>query len=401
MVSRARIRALQAALYDEEVASCSNSNNNDDDHHDDDDLKEEDVKKLALELREVADLLLTGREGSTGRLKTAKTKATGEVTRKDVDAPPRRKRTKQERGPDFSKSSFQHVALKIAYFGWNYYGFARSKDGGDTVEAKLFSALVQCRLIPPGSGPTAHVELNYSRCGRTDKGVSASGQVVALKLRSCDRQTLDYVAMINRFLPDDIRVLGSALVDASFHARFGATLRHYKYYFVQGDVEKVERMKYTCANFVGQHDFRNFCKSSDSVESYVRTIHECYIEEMDEETRSQRDVFAFNVIGSAFLWHQVRCMASVLFSTGEGTLHHTKDVQKYLDIAQQTERPSYTMAKEEPLLLYKCNFEQEVDFDISSHASVKLKAHLSRILHDLVIRTQLVKQVLGLLVTPD
>lgn len=50
-----------------------------------------------------------------------------------------------------------------------------------TMQGHLFAALRRTRLIPPDADIST---LRYSRCGRTDKGVSALGQVVALQLRS-------------------------------------------------------------------------------------------------------------------------------------------------------------------------------------------------------------------------
>ena len=60
---------------------------------------------------------------------------------------------------------------------------------------------------------------NYSRCGRTDKGVSALDQVVSIRVRSNKpkepladttevKEEIDYVKTLNRCLPDDIRILG-------------------------------------------------------------------------------------------------------------------------------------------------------------------------------------------------
>ena len=48
--------------------------------------------------------------------------------------------------------------------------------GGGYVQAQLFSAMRKVRLVPEGK---TWQELNYSRCGRTDKGVSALEQVGA------------------------------------------------------------------------------------------------------------------------------------------------------------------------------------------------------------------------------
>lgn len=80
---------------------------------------------------------------------------------------------KAKRVFDFSAHSCRHVALKIAYLGWGYQGFASQENTSNTIEEKLFEALTKTRLVE--SRQTS----NYHRCGRTDKGVSAFGQVRA------------------------------------------------------------------------------------------------------------------------------------------------------------------------------------------------------------------------------
>lgn len=80
---------------------------------------------------------------------------------------------KAKRAFDFSAHGKRHVALKIAYLGWGYQGFASQENTNNTIEEKLFEALTKTRLVE--SRQTS----NYHRCGRTDKGVSAFGQVRA------------------------------------------------------------------------------------------------------------------------------------------------------------------------------------------------------------------------------
>ena len=79
---------------------------------------------------------------------------------------------------DFALYNKRHVALHVAYFGWDWHGYVVQDNTAATVEAALFEALERTRLIE--SRETS----NYHRCGRTDKGVSALGQVVSLDLRS-------------------------------------------------------------------------------------------------------------------------------------------------------------------------------------------------------------------------
>ena len=94
---------------------------------------------------------------------------------------------KARRAFDFSAHGRRHVALKIAYLGWGYQGFASQENTSNTIEEKLFEALTKTRLVE--SRQTA----NYHRCGRTDKGVSAFGQVrvTAVPQSEQHRHTLD------------------------------------------------------------------------------------------------------------------------------------------------------------------------------------------------------------------
>ena len=41
----------------------------------------------------------------------------------------------------------RHVALKVAYLGWDYQGFVVQEDTERTVEAALFEALIKTRLV--------------------------------------------------------------------------------------------------------------------------------------------------------------------------------------------------------------------------------------------------------------
>ncbi|TPX47689.1 hypothetical protein SeMB42_g01784 [Synchytrium endobioticum] len=98
---------------------------------------------------------------------------------KPSTASKRTRRATPKRQFDFSKTSCRPIALKLAYLGHEYRGFAGSdNDIYDTIETHLFHALATTKLIPERS------KCNYSRCGRTDKGVSAFDQVIGLFVRS-------------------------------------------------------------------------------------------------------------------------------------------------------------------------------------------------------------------------
>lgn len=80
----------------------------------------------------------------------------------------------------FQKFVIKKFAFKVCYLGFSYDGMAYQKLNDDnTVEAFIFKALHTMSLIK-NPLPTE----DYTRAGRTDKGVSAMGNVISLKLRS-------------------------------------------------------------------------------------------------------------------------------------------------------------------------------------------------------------------------
>ncbi|KAI9594289.1 pseudouridine synthase [Syncephalis fuscata] len=343
------------------------------------------------------------------------TTTTAPETTKDKSS---KRRQKEPRVFDMSKYAMRRIALKVSYFGWEYYGFAAQNVGGHgglqteakseentvtstsneqkqqqqreevlpTVEGRLIDALIACRLIiDPQSS-------RYTRCGRTDRGVSAAGQVIALDVRSALPQnspgTLDeqrktiaslsktdealrdankelpFADLLNRQLPEDIRILAWAPVPDDFDARFNCQWRHYRYYF-NGKNLNTHQMQEAANLFVGTQDFRNFCRIDPSKPSlsFEREVLSCRILVLDDTatTTTKSDPFyVLDMKGTAFLWHQVRCMMAVLLLVGQG-LETVDTVRALLDPSKWPRgRPTYDMASELPLVLHHCEFDQHV-----------------------------------------
>ncbi|XP_040365109.1 tRNA pseudouridine(38/39) synthase isoform X2 [Rosa chinensis] len=288
--------------------------------------------------------------------------------------------------------SKRYVALKVMYFGQRFYGFAAEAQMDPTIESEIFKALEKTRLLI-GDKKESH----YSRCGRTDKGVSAVGQVIALYLRSNLKEAceisedpsnqeqydaclfpsegeIDYVRVLNRVLPDDIRVFGWYPVPLGFSARFSCLSREY-YYLFWGENLNFLAMETAGRKFVGEHDFRNFCKMDAlNVHNYRRKITSFAMSPCDVRFEGNQ-LWAFKIKGSAFLWHQVRCMVAVLLLIGQG--HESPDViDALLDTDRIPRKPQYGMAPEIPLVLQSCEFEG-LKFICSSDARQALRIHLA------------------------
>ncbi|XXG61337.1 hypothetical protein AAC387_Pa04g3023 [Persea americana] len=279
----------------------------------------------------------------------------------------------------------RYIALKIMYFGQRFYGFASEAQMDPTIESEIFKALAKTKLLVGDKEKSC-----YSRCGRTDKGVSSIGQVILLFVRSNLKDTgghenpvetgpeyiceeIDYVKVLNRVLPKDIRVIGWCPAPPNFHARFSCLSRQYKYLFWREDLD-ISAMDLASKKFIGEHDFRNFCKmDAANVHNYKRQITSFEISSCNQRSDC-KEVWAMTIRGSAFLWHQVRCMVAVLFMIGQG-LESPTVIDELLDINRTPRKPQYVMAAELPLILESCEFNG-LHFVSSSDAGRALHDHL-------------------------
>lgn len=268
------------------------------------------------------------------------------------------------RGVDFDKYQQRYVALQFLYLGHDYHGFARQEGIAKTIEESLFNALKKLCLVPEDK---SWQELRYSRGGRTDKGVSALGQVVALYLRSAGKagepllpedQEIDYPTILNRVLPAEIKILGWTTVPDDFSARFSAQYREYKYFIVTRPEDlDIDKMREAAQYLLGEHDFRHFCKVDVvAVRTFVRSIFEVKLEDIGgTEYSSSRRVLQLYIKGSAFLWHQIRCIAAILLLVGRGQ-EDPVVVKELLNIEKNPRKPIYPIASDEPLLLFNCSY---------------------------------------------
>ncbi|KFM71666.1 tRNA pseudouridine(38/39) synthase, partial [Stegodyphus mimosarum] len=291
----------------------------------------------------------------------------------DKESPKKNKdiRKKSSTPFDFKKYKKRHVALKFLYLGWEYSGFTVQIHTEKTIEAQLFNALEKTKLLE--SRETS----NYHRCGRTDKGVSAFCQVISLDLRTnlnegkgvitpddflkvgskVSDKEIDYPSVLNRVLPPEIRVIGWAPVDTTFSARFDCKQRTYKYWLPLGDLD-ISIMREAAQKLVGEHDFRNFCKMDvgNGVINYKRRIFSVDIQPFSSCEVKAYDIIELTVVGQAFLWHQIRCIISVLFLIGQGK-EDCQIVDQLLDIESCPRKPQYNMASEIPLVLFDCAYD--------------------------------------------
>ncbi|KAK1776726.1 pseudouridine synthase [Copromyces sp. CBS 386.78] len=202
------------------------------------------------------------------------------VTSTEAELKAAEKKKKKAAKFDPGKYSTRLIALKFAYLGKNYNGFEyQSSAKMPSVEEELWKALVKsCLIFPERPDEVDFGPWEYSKCGRTDRGVSAFGQVIGIRVRSnkplpkeepeqtggnggddvvmtegqqqeaekatdVDHQKpewdpiadeIPYCRVLNRLLPPDIRIMAWApALPPNFSARFSCRERQYRYFFTQ------------------------------------------------------------------------------------------------------------------------------------------------------------------------
>jgi tRNA pseudouridine38-40 synthase len=205
--------------------------------------------------------------------------------------------------------------LIIEYDGTRYSGWQMQK-GGKTIQGELIDS---CRELFK-----ADISDVYG-AGRTDGGVHATGQIAHFDAET-DLSPLRIKYGINDNLPPDICILNVEPVSPNFHARHDAVARSYiyqisrrrtafgkKYVWWIKDQLNVNDMEKAAKLFTGLKDFRNFT-DIDQEQGSTRT------EIIHSEVRDYGDMIIFHVVGSHFLWKQVRRLTGVLVEVGRGKI---------------------------------------------------------------------------------
>lgn len=187
------------------------------------------------------------------------------------------------------------LAFRVSYLGSRFFG-SQIQASGRTVEGEFIAACQRLGLFEDWR------QAGVLSAGRTDRGVHARGQVIALTTVEPDRA----IATINLQLPPDLWCSAYAEVPAQFHPRYDAKSRTYRYYFSEIPPE-MEEMKKAARHFLGIHDFSNFARVRDR--NPLRNILAISL--------AEEDGFGYlEVTAESFLWHQVRCMATALIRIG-------------------------------------------------------------------------------------
>lgn len=222
-----------------------------------------------------------------------------------------------------SKSA-RTIKLLLEYDGTKYCGWQRQSPGHcaqpsiqETVEKALKVVLRENTRV--------------SASGRTDAGVHARAQAAHFSTRSC--VSLDtLLRSLNGLLPHDICAYHAGEVPASFHSRFDASDKTYRYtilnrkypsplyrhtaYHVWFPLD-INRMRRAAAVLKGTHDFRGFKASGPKKISTQRTITHIRL-------AKDGDFIYIDITADGFLHTMVRTIVGTLVEIGKGRFPVTR-----------------------------------------------------------------------------
>ena len=190
------------------------------------------------------------------------------------------------------------IAVRVAYRGEGFYG-SQIQPGLRTVEGTLLSNIVRVTEMDPE-------DVCLRMASRTDKGVSATGNVASFDSGGADPVTL--LKALNS-VHEGVLCTAYACVDDGFTPRH-ADMRTYEY------VAKARGLDVDVANeclsmFRGRRDFSGFCKTEgkDPVIDLVRA-----------DAVVDGDVMVMTFEADHFLWNMVRRISAAVLRAASGRM---------------------------------------------------------------------------------
>jgi tRNA pseudouridine38-40 synthase len=210
-----------------------------------------------------------------------------------------------------------NVRLDIAYDGTDFAGW-QIQENGRTVQEVIQEALKKIH----------NEEIIITAAGRTDSGVHAREQVVNFKIDNKTLSAEKYKDAINYYLPEDVRILKSRIVEDDFNARFSARIRVYRYYIYcsqkpyphyrkycywiryKPDIIRLNRIS---AVLLGEHDFSTFAASGDSSNSKIKNVlSSCFYIE--------GPFIVFKIAAGSYLYKMVRSIVGTILQLEKNNL---------------------------------------------------------------------------------
>ncbi len=206
------------------------------------------------------------------------------------------------------------LAAGLEYDGSRFLGWQIQKQE-PTVQSCVQEALSRVADHP----------VQVTASGRTDAGVHAIEQVFHFDTES-NREERSWILGMNSHLPEGISGLWFRAVPETFHARFDAVSRRYRYVILNRQVRPAldaaqvtwcrvpldaEAMNRAAQVLQGEHDFSSFRAAACQARHPVREVREISV-------RRKGAFVILDITANAFLYHMVRNIAGSLMAVGKG-----------------------------------------------------------------------------------
>src|SRR6266404_8810238 len=210
------------------------------------------------------------------------------------------------------------LKLIVAYDGAPFSGW-QSQPNGNGIQDHLENALERI----------CSERVRVHGAGRTDAGVHALAQCAHANLPVRRYHADRWRAALNGVLPLAIRIMRARFVSESFHARFSAKGKIYRYRIWNDDVlpplengrawhirEPLDRAAILTGSqlFAGRHDFAAFAANRGApVSDTTRTLGRVRV-------RNSGPLLSIEFEGDGFLYKMARLLAGALVEVGLGTV---------------------------------------------------------------------------------
>ncbi|AEC02656.1 tRNA pseudouridine(38-40) synthase TruA [Parasphaerochaeta coccoides] len=272
----------------------------------------------------------------------------------------------------YEEGCVRRVRMTVAYDGTGYSGWQHQRNA-PSVQAEIEDALYRL---------TGH-SVTVVGSGRTDSGVHALGQVCHFDLPDERFPAVVFKRALNAFLPPAIRIMDSEETNDSFHARFSAMAREYRYLikreadmtpfdsgrvWVVKELPSLELLKAHAAEIAGTHDFTTFTAAGDMCERRHRDI---YVSDFSvEKDIHGAEVLVYTICGNAFLYKMVRSIVGTLFFLVLGGVPATETARR---LAARDRSQAGRTASAHGLYLSRISFdEKEYEWFEHLHPSMEM-----------------------------
>jgi tRNA pseudouridine38-40 synthase len=246
------------------------------------------------------------------------------------------------------------IALGIEYDGASFFGWQRQREVA-SVQQHVEKAL----------SVIANEPIDVYCAGRTDAGVHGTGQVVHFETTAI-RKLAAWTMGVNANLPDQVAVRWAKEVPESFHARFSATARRYRYVIYNSDYRPAilakgvshyhgqldETLMHEAAQLLlGENDFSSFRAAHCQSNSPNRNVMHISVERFNQ-------YIVIDIKANAFVHHMVRNIVGSLITVGRK--EQPVEWIKWL-LEQKDRKLASATAKAHGLYLVAVDYPKEFD----------------------------------------